>query len=65
MTRDGLHTTPHNESKVEAREQSSDPKPKKNSKLEGHGKKKGCLEEEGGVGEGVGMKEVTLHSFNG
>lgn len=61
MTRDGLHRTPHNESEMEAREQSSDPKPKKNSKLEGHGKKKGCL----GGREGCGMKEAILHSFNG
>lgn len=63
MTRDGLHRTFHNESEMEAREESSDPKPKKNSKLEGHGKKKGCLEEEGG-GMG-GMKEAILYSFNG
>jgi len=61
VTRDGLHRTFHNESEMEAREQSSDPKPKINSKLEGHGKKKGCFEEEGGGG----MKEAILYSFNG
>jgi hypothetical protein len=64
VTRDGLHRTPHNEIEMEAREQSSDPKPKKNSKLKGHGKKKGCLEGRGG-GKGGGMKEAILHLFNG
>jgi hypothetical protein len=50
---------------MEAREQSSDPKPKKNSKLEGHGKKKGCLGGRGGGNEGgytsfiQWMKSVT------
>jgi hypothetical protein len=48
VTREGLHRTPHNESEIEAREQSSDPKPKKIQSWKGMERRKDAWRKRGG-----------------